>query len=456
MLYYLLALVVHYITIGKCELNLKKQLNDVKKKLEARTMIVKELPKIFAFKDHDITTFDPVLSFFDWSIKNTPVKIDLRPCYRANYQAISLLVLYAWSLKEQGCKVSFIEKKEDVGASAMWRRMGARGVFPVLFSENQQFKGNNFKPLISVKTIDDFKRVIETAESYTKGFNVEYAGTLRYVLSELLYNTLEHGCHFGSESIRNIRIPSIAQFTWYKKANEIHFIIADTGMGIKRHIEQTYPGQESHADAIRLSLKAQRSGTFGVKNPYTEKDNAGMGLYISSNIVRRMNAEMHVVSGNGVVHISPRDVTSKTIENSWPGAFVLVAIKLEKNPSFVLTKMMQEFRAAALTEQQKASESEDDDKYYISIENYFGRYAEDKGAAIKFRDERIIPQIKEDKTVVVDFDYVISAPHSFLSALLATPIKIIGMKSYKKIKIVNAQPEIRETIDFILDDNIDE
>jgi hypothetical protein len=48
---------------------------------------------------------------------------------------------------------------------------------------------------------------------------------------------------------------------------------------------------------------------------------------------------------------------------------------------------------------------------------------------------------------------VISAPHSFLSALLATPIKILGLPAYKKIKIVNAAPEIRETIDYILDEN---
>jgi len=66
-----------------------------------------------------------------------------------------------------------------------------------------------------------------------------------------------------------------------------------------------------------------------------------------------------------------------------------------------------------------------------------------------------MPKIKDGKTLLIDFDYVISAPHSFLSALLATPIKIIGIKAYKKMKIVNAQPEIRETIDFILDDNID-
>jgi hypothetical protein len=44
--------------------------------------------------------------------------------------------------------------------------------------------------------------------------------------------------------------------------------------------------------------------------------------------------------------------------------------------------------------------------------------------------------------VLVDFDGVETAPHSFLSALLASPIKTLGLPAYKLIKIVNATPEI--------------
>nr|VFJ91647.1 MAG: protein of unknown function (DUF4325) [Candidatus Kentron sp. LFY] len=53
----------------------------------------------------------------------------------------------------------------------------------------------------------------------------------------------------------------------------------------------------------------------------------------------------------------------------------------------------------------------------------------------------------------MDFSDVKSAPHSFLDALLAAVIRVMGMKAYKKIKIIDAATEIRETIDFILDEN---
>lgn len=434
-------------------MSLKDQLRDVKRQMAKVNSITLTLPNKFSFRDHDIYDFEELISFFDWELNSRQVKIDMSNCKAPNYQALSLLVLYAWKLKNQGCTVSFIESDEELGASTMWRRMGGRGTFPVLFSDTMNFKGNEFKPLFAVRSAGDFKKVIETAESYVKDFNVEYLSTLRYVLSELLYNTLEHGCLFGGEELRNRRIPSVAQFTWYQHSNEIHFIIADCGIGIKRHIEQAYPGQESHEEAIKLAVKPQVSGTFGKSDPYKEKNNAGMGMFISSNIIRRLNADMHVLSGDGLLHVSQRDVTGKTLNSFWPGTLVLVTIKIENDPGFILHKIMQEFRASAVKEQKGADKTEYKNTLYVGVNNYFGSFAEDKEDAIRFRDKRIFGAIEQERSIIFDFDDVISAPHSFLSALLASPIKTVGMKSYKLFKFVNTSPEIRETIDFIFDDN---
>lgn len=430
-----------------------EQLRQIKEKINESSTVNLKLPAKFRFKDHDIHDFDSFLSFFDWTLHNVPVRIDLTGCLTANYQAMSLLVLYAWQLKSQGCRVSFIESNDETGASSMWRKMGARGLFSVLPVEDHRFKGDRLKPLFAVRNTNDFKLVIAAAESYTQKFNVEYASTLRYVLGELLYNTMEHGKCFGSDNLRGIRIPSIVQFTWYAKQNEIHFIIADVGMGVKRHIEQAYPGQESHEEAIKVAIKPKVSGTFGRNDPYTTKNNAGMGLYISTNIIRRLNADMHVISGDGLLHVSPRDVTGRTLKQNWPGTFVLVALKIENDPTFILHKLMQEFRAGAEIEQKRADSTEAEGKFYLSISNYFGRHAEDKEAAIRFRDNKLFPEVTSGKTILIDFDGVENSPHSFLSALIASPIKTLGLHAFKKIKIVNATPEIRETIDFIFDDN---
>ena len=106
-----------------------------------------------------------------------------------------------------------------------------------------------------------------------------------------------------------------------------------------------------------------------------------------------------------------------------------------------------------MVEQKRADGSEEKENFYIHVANYFGFYAEDKEAAIRFRNERIFPALEEEKKIKLDFVGVESSPHSFLSALLASPIRSLGMKAYKNIKILNASPDIRETVDFIMDEN---
>lgn len=432
----------------------KTELRKLRPKKEALEKVTITLPNHFIFKNHGVHDFEPIFSFFDWSIENKQVKIDFTKCVTANYQAMSLVVSYCWKLRNQGCRISFeLSAEEHRGASEIWRRMGAMGLFQVSTDEKTNFRYFRYKPLVAIRNTFDLKKVISTAESYTEDFNVEYKNTLRHILSELVYNAQEHGVsHFRHRGMLKV-VPSLAQFTWYKRHNEIHFIIVDTGIGIREHMSQTYAGLTSDCDAIKMAIKPQVSGTFGRTDPYESKNNAGVGLYISTSIVKRLKADMHIISGNGLLHISPRDVTTKELDSSWPGTIVLVAIKLDSGVDFAFHSMMQEFRNSAMKELSTTSAQEQDNKYYLSIDNYFGPYAEDKQAAIKLRDERLLPNIEEGKSVVVDFKHVESAPHSFLSALFATPVRRLGVSAYKRIKIVNSSPEIRETIDYIFDEN---
>jgi len=220
------------------------KLGAIRRQMDREKTVTLKLPSAFTFKHHGTINFEPCLRFFDWSLRNRPVRVDFSTCRSANYQALSLLVPYFWRLRAQGCRVSTYLDDEDATASAMWRRMGAQQLFHVSTDENTQFKGNEFKPLIGVRNTTDFKLAISTAEEFAEGFDVEYINTLRYVLSELLYNTLEHGVSYFTYKGNRKRTPSVIQFTWYKKRNEIDFVVVDTGVGIREHLSQAYPGIE--------------------------------------------------------------------------------------------------------------------------------------------------------------------------------------------------------------------
>ena len=88
---------------------------------------------------------------------------------------------------------------------------------------------------------------------------------------------------------------------------------------------------------------------------------------------------------------------------------------------------------------------------YIDMYNYCGERCEVKLEAINLRERKIIPAIQKGETIVLDFSHAITATHSFLTALLADPIKILGLKSYKQIKIIGANETIRTIIDFVFD-----
>lgn len=403
------------------------------------------IPNSFKFTYKTAYDFNHVLKTFDWTIKGQEVVIDFSLCARANYQAIALIVLYSWHLWANGCTVKFRYGKRWMGASKMWAMMGAEGLFDVIESPHKNFSSTNVKPLFAVRNEDDFNDALSKAEKYSQGFDVEYEKTLRYILSELLYNTREHGW--------NKVIPSIIQFSWYVEKKELSFIVADLGMGIRKHLAQAYPALVDDKEAIKLALKPRVSGTFKSKQPYQAENNAGFGLFLSSNIVRKLHADMHIVSGDGVVHISPTDITGRILKVGWPGTIVYVTIKLSQVADINLQRMMAELRSAATIEMKKADKKEQDLNFYISIRNIFGNFAEEKVSAISYRDKAMLPAIKNGKVIILDFENVISAPHSFLNALLAVPTRHLGINAYKMIKIVNAAPVIRETIDFIFDEN---
>lgn len=117
---------------------------------------------------------------------------------------------------------------------------------------------------------------------------------------------------------------------------------------------------------------------------------------------------------------------------------------------------MNEFRERARKEVASREHAQTQEQYLVSVYNYFGNRAEVKSEAISFRDKRLLLAVKEGRSVILDFTDVRSSTHSFLNALLASPIRTLGVIAYKRIRIVHATPEIRETLDYIFDDNTNE
>jgi len=114
----------------------------------------------------------------------------------------------------------------------------------------------------------------------------EQARPIEYIISELIRNVLEHS---RSET------GAIVCAQYYKKSNRISIGIADTGIGIKKSINQSHVAT-THLDAIKLALTPGITGTTH-KEGGTEF-NAGAGLFFIKSIAK-VNRDFFILySGN--------------------------------------------------------------------------------------------------------------------------------------------------------------
>lgn len=391
----------------------------------------------FTFDNFDFYEFDKFLKKFDWSLKDKKVEFHFDKNGIFPDINFCLLHIYWTFLFNEKCKLDI-----RIGDRKYGTPKTIQEDWLSLINSTKDWSKETMRPLL-VNNSDDREKALEFGEKYTENLDIEYEKTLRYILNEILYNTLEHGRN-GTD------IPSLLQFFWDEESAELSFIVVDVGVGIKKHLRQTYPNLATDTEAILHAIKPQISGTFGKSQTgYETINNAGVGLYFSSNIAQKLNADMFIVSGNGFVHISPNEVISQELNHQWKGTFVYVKMKLGLVKDLNLQKMISEITKAI----PKVVKDTENNTLYVSVRNYFGRYAEDKDLAKKIRDEKLLPAVAESKTLTIDFEDILSAPHSLLNAMLATPIERLGLSAYKKIKIINAAPEIRETLDFIFDDN---
>ncbi len=409
---------------------------------EEKETIKLKIPELFTFGDFGANDFDKLLSFFEWSLKDKTIEFDSTNSVAKKESFFVLYYLYEEYLFSNNCRIWIRDKSDKVFERFPIKQISNAEKFNKQISLNPKLLETNIFPLIIVNS-EDRKSIIKFAEKYTENFGIEYQKTLRYVLNEILSNTEDHARNGHN-------IFTMTQFYWNEQNQEISFIVADTGVGIKTHLRQTYPHLSNDAEAILHAIKPKVSGTFGkTTSNYGKINNAGVGLFFSSNFAQRLNADMFIISGNGFVHISPTEIIQKELRNKWKGTIVYVKIKLGLLETLSFEEMRLEIEEAI----PKNEFSLEIENYYLNLKNYFGVAIENKDLAKKLRDEKLLPALDENKTLTIDFEDVIFATDSVLNAMLATPINRLGLMAYKKIKVINAASDIRVMLDFIFDDN---
>ncbi len=144
-----------------------------------------------------------------------------------------------------------------------------------------------FIPLAQIKTSDELSQFITDIIPLLH-LTPPHVEAIRYVVSELVRNVLEHA---------NSELGAIVSAQYHLKSNMIRIGIVDTGVGIKKTINQSHSAL-THLAAIQLALTPGITGTTD-KEGGTEF-NAGAGLFFIKSIAKVNRDFFMIYSGNAM------------------------------------------------------------------------------------------------------------------------------------------------------------
>lgn len=175
-------------------------------------------------------------------------------------------------------------------------RMGlynfSRDTCPVQYTRHEE--AGRFIAITQVRTDAEQSQLIADLHPILH-LSPEKAGTIKYVLGELIRNVIEH-----SESKNGAFVA--VQYVAVKEKLSIG--ICDTGIGLRASLER-YHAPVDDLDAIRLALMPGVSGTTAREGG--TGDNAGAGLYIVKSISKITRNYFVIYSGDSAYKLHKYD-----------------------------------------------------------------------------------------------------------------------------------------------------
>ncbi len=273
-----------------------------------------------------IGNIDPFLKSIDTS---SPTELEITSNENwISFHPVVLSIIAALGLSTKPTKIS----SHMTAKSAHYpERMGLFKLLDIKSSKTitEHEPAGRFIPLTIIK---DSKKLTDFIADISPLLHPEprQAEAIRYVVSELVRNVLEHA---------QSSIGAVVCAQYYKKSNTIRIGIVDAGVGIKQTINKSHPAN-SHLEAIRLALVPGITGT-------TQREggtdfNAGAGLFFIKSTAKVNKDFFMIYSGHSMYKLlktGPRQLYADPFRDNhskredlpfWQGTVVAVDISLDQ------------------------------------------------------------------------------------------------------------------------------
>ncbi|NIA02288.1 MAG: hypothetical protein GWP15_02810 [Nitrospirae bacterium] len=297
---------------------------------------------------------DPFLRGFDPSLPN-----ELEITFNKKWMSIHPMVLSmiaALGLQVDSSKIQ-CEKLEATSKHYLERMklfdfLGVKS--DITITEHEA--AGRFVPLTQIKDSASLTKFV-TEVTPLLHLEPKHAEPIRYIMSELIRNVLEHSLS---------KHGAIVSAQYYKKSNTIRIGIADTGIGIWKSMNESYNPKDD-LESLRMALTPGITGTTR-KEGGTER-NAGAGLFFIKSIAS-VNSDFFVIySGKAMykllkrtgkkiqLHADPlKDRHSKRNDlPGWHGTVVGIDLSLDTTQEFsLLLQLLNQTLKEAIKERKKA------------------------------------------------------------------------------------------------------
>lgn len=89
--------------------------------------------------------------------------------------------------------------------------------------------------------------------------------------------------------------------------------------------------------------------------------------------------------------------------------------------------------------------------YTITLLPYFGSFASNKDIARDLREQKILPRLAQNESIILDFGGIEGATQSLIHALLSEVLKIHGQRALDLIEFKSVRPLIKTLISLVID-----
>ena len=374
-----------------------------------------------------------------------PIDVDFKTCNFLAPYAVTLFAAYiSWVKQVKRRSVRILADRNTVAGNYLVET----GFFE-LFGE-QSSSTVTERPDRTVK-LTRIEKSTEIPIFATKVMDIlqiedeELEGAVKYSLIELLRNVVQHSASHGG---------GIAMAQYYPNTGLVELCVADTGLGIKKTLNEAYPEIDSNLKALKLATLPHVSRTFGPATYTAMRDNAGLGLFFIKQIASLSGGSFFLGSKDALIDIwgdnqgNQKKLYKHAINGGWPGTFAYLQLRRDTIAEFdaILTTCRQ---LAAEARKYPAELALDFIEEVPEIEELVvikvAEFEEDVETAAHIRDTIILPSINSGKIVVLDFQKVKFATQSFAHALMYKVIRD-GQQIGATLSIANCTNSTREAV----------